>query len=156
MPPFILPLYTLYPFFFFWFVFFKERCWWCCDFCSTSGLRSGGCQAHLNGSASARASRTAAGPTLCSGIYGIKVKLQQSGWSGWNYNASRATVFLPNCEVVQREEGGVEAAPIRLCSRRGAGGRGRTEVSYQEGRRDKERDTSGMAEGRGAGAESGT
>lgn len=36
------------------------------------------------------------------------------------------------------------------------GGRGRTEVSYQEGRRDKERDTSGMAEGRGAGAESGT
>lgn len=30
---------------------------------------------------------------------------------------------MPNCEVVQREEGvgGVEAAAIRLCSRRGAG-----------------------------------
>lgn len=60
---------------------------------------------------------------------------------------------LPNCEAVQRG-----AKLLRLdCAAGGErGGRGGTEVLYQEGSRDKERDTSGMTEGGGAGAESRT
>lgn len=98
MPPFILLLYTLYPSFFFFFFW-----WWCCDFCFTSGLRSGSCQAHLNGA------HLRGHPALQPAGVLLRHLWDQSQTpaeqSDWNYNASREAVFLPNCEVVQREEG---------------------------------------------------